>query len=573
MPFGSDDQRLALMIETQANLEGIKAAQLATANYANAVKNVATTTAMSGATTTAATVSTQKLIQATEDAGRASGTLGGKAQLATRAFAELAQMALNGQASVTGVARAGASASEAVSGLAPAMAKIGPYGLAAAVILTALYKLYQNMHEEAKKIKEDDYQRALNNARTVASQQRILESLKKQRAELIAQGGIVIFIEKVLDHFNSSFGKLGDLRKKMFDLQEHEKDTAAEEARQARDRAIQLKESYDVQVQAFALDQAQAEIKATGQDSLARSTYLQRLQTQAQLADQIRSINQTYTQRDADGQVIALTGKQLTQRDKLVAAAKAANAAALAELATTEALTRAEANRAASHRIAQGSETGDPYQDQVKEIREAEAAAIRSGEDRVLAEQETTQKIRALQKGRFDEAITMYQKMSDAAILHGTVVGAVASVAAKAIALYEMIPQAKKDIQKGKSEFAAALADFAVPGKQPLGAAHLLASGAYFSAAAFGFAEAAGLGGGGGGGSAAGGGGSSAASTSGTFEPADRSQSGGQTIILQTVDPYSGAAIGQTIYAINRSGQLKKPVQLPPTRGLTQAGA
>ena len=79
MPFGAtDDQRLALLIDTQANLEGVKAATAATTQFASTVKGVAATTASASAATAGATVSAEKLVAATEAAGAAHASMGTK---------------------------------------------------------------------------------------------------------------------------------------------------------------------------------------------------------------------------------------------------------------------------------------------------------------------------------------------------------------------------------------------------------------------------------------------------------------------------------------------------------------
>jgi hypothetical protein len=58
-------------------------------------------------------------------------------------------------------------------------------------------------------------------------------------------------------------------------------------------------------------------------------------------------------------------------------------------------------------------------------------------------------------------------------------------------------------------------------------------------------------GGGSGGGSAGGGGGAGGGTT---FQPREASGGGGQTIVLQTVNPYSREVIGEAIYQIDRAG-------------------
>jgi len=655
--IAGNDERLALVIETQAKLEGIRAARAATSEFGGAVKQMATqaaasTTAVANSAKQVATEfnadiealklygrqvdvtnkdavaafrqSVQAQIELGEETGASAAQLAKldamlrqvdrdaqqgasataksydqinpRVKSAATSFALLSQAALTGQGSMAGLANAGALAAESLAMVSDsakftAMAS----GIGAAVIpLTIMAELYRKIGDRSREIEENDRRRALQNARTVMAQRVLLNELNTDITDrLTAQEGLASKLKATFDalaivvaaKYGVSIGKINELLGQQTKLGEQMKDTRLSEARsaisQARDQAV-ASEALRGQL---AMETTLADLRAKSQDSLSRQTVLQKLQIEAQFNDRNTEIAQRYQIRDADGEIVTLQraqaelakvrekgdDKEIANQSSIVRAvreqaelrlklreeAEQARDAALAQNDAEAATTRALAIRAAQHALAQGDPGRDPYQDQVDEINEL----ARKREDLIgkeLAEAEALQKIRALQHARASEAVTLYSQMSKAAALHGSIVAKVASVAAKAIAIYEMIPQAKKDVQKGKSEFAAGLADFAVPGKQALGAAHMLASGAYFSSAAFGFAEAAGLGGNGGSVGSAGGG---AAASGGTFEPADRSGGGDVTVILQTVDPTHQDVINEAIYQINRGGLLNKPVE------------
>lgn len=553
---------------------------------------------------------------------------------AATSLALVSQAAINGQGSMVGLANAGGLAAESIAMMsknAKVVSLASGFG-AAVVVLTVMAGLYQKMGERSREIEQNDYQRMLHNAQTARSMRRVLDDLNEQFGKTIEDSDAISFIWRGLGlwmvaHGLPGFGKLVELLQKGFDLNEKIKDQEADEAKAAVERGRTLKQSFDQQTQQLALETQLADFRSKSADSLARQTALQKLQIDAQLVDTQREINQRYEIRDADGQIFALTTQQVRQRETLIQQARDQADTAKRQADNEAAITREELTRAALHRIAQGADGGgmddriaqikeerdaaiaagvdsvaaaaeaqqqihalyvarleadrevrhrameDDLEDQINAVNEERDRAIRDGGDAVLLSIEAENKVAKLRSDRMAQVIGLYDRMSKSAILHGTVVGKVASVAAKAIAIYEMIPKAKSDAQKGKSEFAAALADFAVPGKQAFGAAHLLASGAYFSSAAFGFAEAAGLGGGGGS-SGGGGGGGGGSAPSSTFEPNSQNNGqGAQTIVLQTMDPYSGEAITHAIYEIGRAGKLSRPIYVPPTRGLAMAGA
>jgi hypothetical protein len=167
-----------------------------------------------------------------------------------------------------------------------------------------------------------------------------------------------------------------------------------------------------------------------------------------------------------------------------------------------------------------------------------------------------------------EEGLQGYAKLSAAVKNHGTVVGAMAKASADAVRLYEIAVQGKKAAISAKVEWAAAMAAFG-SGNVAGGALHLAAAGGYAAAAVAAGAEAAGVVSGGGGGGGAGGGGDAASST---FQPRDANGgSGAQTIVLQTVNPFSKEVISEAIYQINRSNTLKRPILIAPTTGLVGA--
>ncbi len=167
-----------------------------------------------------------------------------------------------------------------------------------------------------------------------------------------------------------------------------------------------------------------------------------------------------------------------------------------------------------------------------------------------------------LDRDVFVASVRHLQASASAAEQYGGTVGAIAKSVGDAIRRGELAVNAYKDFGKGKSEGAAALAA-AASGNFVGAALHGAASVAYFAAAGF---EAAGaIGGSGGGGSSGGGGGGG--SGQGTFTPTDHSNAaGGQTIIIQTVNPNDRSVISATAYYLNKADVLKVPALLPPAQ-------
>jgi hypothetical protein len=169
-----------------------------------------------------------------------------------------------------------------------------------------------------------------------------------------------------------------------------------------------------------------------------------------------------------------------------------------------------------------------------------------------------------------DEGLAGYAKLSTAVRNHGTVVGAVAKAAADAVRLHEIYVAGKKAAIMAKIEWAAAMAAFG-SGNLAGGALHLAAAAGYGAAAVAAGAEAANTvsgGGGGGGGSDTG-----AAGSGTTFQGQGAAGGGGMTVVLQTVNPYGREVIGEAIYQIDRAGKLKRPIPIAPTTGLVGAPA
>jgi hypothetical protein len=166
-----------------------------------------------------------------------------------------------------------------------------------------------------------------------------------------------------------------------------------------------------------------------------------------------------------------------------------------------------------------------------------------------------------------DEGLAGYAKLSAAVRNHGTLVGAIAKASADAVRLHEIYVEGKLAAIMAKKEGAAALAAFG-SGNFGGGALHLAAAAGYGAAAVAAGAEAAGvISGGGGGGSSTGG----SFGDSTTFQPRDGNGSGAQVINLYTVNPYTREAMGVLSYELNRGGILKRPIPISPTTGLLGA--
>lgn len=100
---------------------------------------------------------------------------------------------------------------------------------------------------------------------------------------------------------------------------------------------------------------------------------------------------------------------------------------------------------------------------------------------------------------------------------------------------------------------------------------HAAAAAQLGAAAALGAQEALGARTSAGGGG--GGGGGYSGSEAGTFSPrGGTGAGGGVTVVLQTVSPASREVVSEISYQLNRGGVLKRPIPIAPTTGLTMAG-
>lgn len=298
---------------------------------------------------------------------------------------------------------------------------------------------------------------------------------------------------------------------------------------------------------------------------------LQRQANQEQLQAQEQQIANQFRIKDASGQIVqdATVGKFLNNEQMKAYTTLIAQAQTMAGLKDKELLAdQRHADLLAKTTLLTNSDNEvDQHQGRLQEIETERLADIARLNDVTLANELAAQKIKALEKDRFDQGVAGFAKLGTANKAYGALAAEASKTIADAVRRYEIVVQAKKDFQSGKSEAAAAVKSLA--GGDVVGATlHGLASAGFFAAAAFGAAEAVGSAGGGGGGSAgAGSGGADIAPL-----PA-AAQNQGQSIVvnLYTVNPYSGEAISAVSYELQRGGVLKRPIG--PTSALAAVGA
>lgn len=203
----------------------------------------------------------------------------------------------------------------------------------------------------------------------------------------------------------------------------------------------------------------------------------------------------------------------------------------------------------------------------IAEIERERDASIKAGVDGVTAAEIAERKKRALYRQTAVAAAADAKTLVDVLLASGSQQVRAVGHAADAVRRVLIGAQA-----------AHAAVEAAIEGGKALGSAASgdLRGAALHGAAALQLAAAAALGaqealGGGRGASAAGGGGGGVGDQ-GTFQPRDGNGGGGQTIVIQTIDPYSPGKIAEVAYHLGRGQILKRPIPIAPTLGLARTG-
>jgi hypothetical protein len=594
-PGGTTDERLALFIQTDADLSGIKKTRTEIQGTAADIKltadHVKQALAATGGDFDKATKLLERWVATEEKAviaqqkhamemGRAHAAALKEDQArqaslktverippalrgATNAVGILNQAAIMGTGSMAGLATAAGNVAFGFASVSDnARVAAGAAGLGALVtVVTNLAAAWAKANEEAKATPE-----ALAHIQRISFTQGPgqLEALRAARDAAVAHAAeMAITPGNLLRNPGKDFSGSADALK----------------------RAQELTNQYEVLTKQVTNQQQQRRIAATEQavadevalKGLARQVEYQKLVNAKkwdtrqlalrQIEDERKAANESATQAtrqvDEAGHVIPLTAEQnrlLKERISLNnQLARQRGEAAVAAFQDT--LDQAHYGRE------QGSKDfTERFQGRLDQIEFERKKEIERTQDVLGATTTAEQKKRALYKETAAAAAANAKSIVDVLLASGSKQVKAVGYAADAVRRILIGAQAahaavEAAIEGGKAIGSAAAGDFR-------GAAlHAAAALELGKAAALGAQESLG-----GGTSGSGGGGGGAASDNGTFQARDTSGGGQSVIILQTINPFSREVMGEVEYQLNRGRVLKRPLQIAPTTGLVTAG-
>jgi hypothetical protein len=653
---GGGDDRIGLLIETQANLSGLKAARTETQAYANDVKSIASSAVAAGSATQisaeqgraawaaaggdyakfqeilggiaaqqlqvgesateagalivkaneGAAASEQALASSTASAaeaqstalvlvgnaaeksaaqqefgsraavqaGRAFDAISPKTRSAANAFAILSQIAVTGNGSLAGIANAAGLAGQSIASLATS-ARVAMLASGIGAIITVgatVIGVLMSMRTEAKATAAEMEHVGNISSASAASAALADARAKRDAAAAKYQSAIKEDIRDFLPWTNSTEAKKEWEQAQSYVDALTAKTSTLRVAETARDRDRQLSYTREFQDQAQSLLMQERMVSAQSRsisdiDSQAEQKHQQMTE---ELAIQQRQLEQSYIQRDAQGQIIPLTAEEIRQRNELLSLQGRLNDAQQQQMDRETQMTKDAADRAAQTRIrtSEGDlsgNVGEQYAAKIQQYQDEEDAAIRAGESRTNAEKETELKIRALRKQTASDAMSNYSAITNALVNSNSralkAIGGVGDVIRKVLIGADGAHSAVLAIKEG----AAAIGSLAV-GDFKGAALHGASALEYGKAAALALTESLGS-------SSSGGGGGGGSSNNTTFQPTNNQGSGNQVLVLNTVDPYSGAAINSVAYELQRGQVLKKPIYIPPTTGFAAASS
>lgn len=552
----ADEEQLMLVIQSRANTGGVEAAEKSivglskTAQEANAL----------GAA--AAQVHSKALGDVAKRADHAGDHIDHNFKKSVHASSQLALAFAGANMSAEGMVTTVGNLSFTLASMSTnAAVAAGASGIGAlAIALTTLVALIREVNVE-EKASEASLQRM--SAYGLRASEAQLESLRARR-DAAREEAIAA---------NEHRARMGDIpgaskteeqkrAEQLSDEYDHLFDQVVKlrgaENRAAADRNRTLGETTDKEKEAAAFERRILELQLGGAAPLALKS--QTLAHQAELRRE--EIDALFTLRDTEGRIVGLTHEQERAKARLLEQADAQLQLQI-QLAEQEQKAKDAAYERATRAL---GATGDPlaeYQAKLEQIEAEKQADIQSGIDRTAAEERAQLKIKQLEQQRFEAGIQGYARLAAAAQRYGGLAAHASQTLAEAVRRFEILVQARKDAIMAKSEWAAAMASI---GKHdPLGAtAHFAASAGYAAAAVAGGIEAAAGSGGGSGGGAGGG----AGFGDSVFTPNSDGNGGNVNLYLITRDPYGKDAIAQTVFELQRSGDLKRTVPIGPTNGL-----
>jgi hypothetical protein len=487
----------------------------------------------------------------------------GSARTAAGSLAVLAQAAGSGTGSLAGLANATGSAAMHMASmsssakLAASAAGIGALSIAVSVLIGLAIEAKRALNDLPEGKLSDLTRSRIQGITTVAQADRELE-LARQAADRarsrVGGRGDAEGLQAAADA-DERVVQLTSLRLRLIREAKRE---AAELAVQERSRLRALGEQVEAMQQQRASQLQQLELQNAGADTF--ELRLRQLTRAAVLEE--AQVRRQFESRDNEGALRALSAEQIEQRRDLLTLNEAILRASVERLNTERSL----AQEAARQQLGLGSENlAVRYDARLAQIESERQAQVQATGDVATAEAAAQQKIRKLRGDTLQATAGNLKTLADLTISSNNRALKGVGLLAEGVRRYIIGARAAEAAVEAKKSLGAALTAFGY-GNAAAGALHLAAAAEFGAAAALGFREALG-GGGGGGGAGSGGGGAGS-----VFTPRETNAGGGQVIVLQTVDPFSREVIGQVQYELDRGRVLKRPIFVPPTSGLAQAG-
>jgi hypothetical protein len=304
--------------------------------------------------------------------------------------------------------------------------------------------------------------------------------------------------------------------------------------------------------------------QATAQGVPAQTIKLAQMREEAALS--IEALKREYERRDELGQVIPMTAALAAQLRERIGQQVALNAA-LREEAIHQMTLQNIALVRASH---DDHSAGGDYAQKKAAIEAERQADLRTyestEENRAMIAQKAELKLRQLRLDTFRQSISYAGEFTKVLEQSGSRQVRAVGHAADAIRKILIGADGAHSAVLALKEGAAALGALA-SGNFAGAALHTASAAQYAAAAAKAGQESLG-----GGGASGGGGGGGGAGTP-TFEPRSNDSQGNLVVNLITRDPYGRDAIQTTLFELDRSQKLKRPIPIAPTTGLVPFAA
>ncbi len=513
--------------------------------------------------------------------------LPGKARTAANAIGILSQAAVSGNGSLAGLAAAAGNVATGLASVArSAQVAAAATGIGAIVtLLSVAYGIYHDFTEQTKRAKEQvadlaSETRGLNDAINGNELGQRLEQINHAAEADIRQAKELKFHDKERAEIIAG---IEARRRALVQLatEENERGLTRENAAIAQAAARSTQERYDATVRLYQLEWEDRKRRGVSGADAGYTAHILELE---------RAGNEAFEQsKDALGAVVGQVNGAMEARRRSIEAGYQAELRGLDQLTVSEdrraiildninakrgyalQLLEREQRMQRADLMIEGYSLSDSAGDRVhgREV-EIEKERLQRIRDYPQLEVEATAnaeaKKRALYRETAKQANENLKTMFDT--LRSTNDKSLKAVGTFGDTLRRVVIGAKaaESLVDAAKEGAAAIASLAI-GDFRGAALHGAASAEFGAAAALGARESLGGGGGSGSSGAGSGGGSS------TFTPRTEAGAGNVTVILQTVDPYSGEKIREVSYLLNRNGTLNRPIYAPPTNGLVPAGA